>query len=219
MRTLAFLGISDWHFSEPVFIGDTIRIRAKVLEKEERGARPARRHHLAAADRQPGRQGRAGRDHVTLVEGRAAAGDAGTATEATAIAEHRRSTIRMARHVMIRRRERLDCLRCPLNRLRRREPRFHDRSAPVSLPARPATCTSAASAPPCSTGCSRAGTAASSSCASTTPTPSAIAPKRCSRSSTASAGSASTGTKARRSAGRTAPISSRSASSSIARPP
>lgn len=36
MRTLAFLGIKDWQFCGPVFIGDTIRMRSKVLEKEER---------------------------------------------------------------------------------------------------------------------------------------------------------------------------------------
>ncbi len=36
MRTLAFLHIKEWHFREPVFIGDTIRVRVKVLEKEER---------------------------------------------------------------------------------------------------------------------------------------------------------------------------------------
>jgi 3-hydroxybutyryl-CoA dehydratase len=35
-RTLAFLAIKDWKFLEPVFIGDTIRLRAKVLDKEER---------------------------------------------------------------------------------------------------------------------------------------------------------------------------------------
>jgi acyl dehydratase len=37
MRTLAFLGIREWQFLEAVFIGDTIRGRAKVLAKEERG--------------------------------------------------------------------------------------------------------------------------------------------------------------------------------------
>ncbi len=37
MRTLAFLGIREWHFLDAVFIGDTIRVRAKVLAKEERG--------------------------------------------------------------------------------------------------------------------------------------------------------------------------------------
>ena len=36
MRTMAFVAIKDWRFLEPVFAGDTIRIRAKVLEKEER---------------------------------------------------------------------------------------------------------------------------------------------------------------------------------------
>lgn len=36
MRTLAFMAIKEWRFLEPVFIGDTIRIRAKVMEKEER---------------------------------------------------------------------------------------------------------------------------------------------------------------------------------------
>lgn len=36
MRTLAFLSIRDWHFKEPVFPGDTIHVRATVLEKEER---------------------------------------------------------------------------------------------------------------------------------------------------------------------------------------
>ena len=36
MRTLAFLGIRDWQFKGPVFIGDTIRVRSKVIEKEVR---------------------------------------------------------------------------------------------------------------------------------------------------------------------------------------
>ncbi len=37
MRTLAFLGIRDWHFKGPVYIGDTIRLLSKVMTKEERG--------------------------------------------------------------------------------------------------------------------------------------------------------------------------------------
>src|SRR5262249_40628797 len=37
MRTLAFLGIRDWELKEPIFIGDTIRVRGKVVNKEERG--------------------------------------------------------------------------------------------------------------------------------------------------------------------------------------
>jgi acyl dehydratase len=36
MRTLAFLSIRTWEFKGPVFIGDTIRVRSKVLEKEVR---------------------------------------------------------------------------------------------------------------------------------------------------------------------------------------
>jgi 3-hydroxybutyryl-CoA dehydratase len=36
MRTVAFLAIRDWQFKEPVFIGDTIYLRTKVLEKEVR---------------------------------------------------------------------------------------------------------------------------------------------------------------------------------------
>ena len=36
MRTLAFLSIQEWHFREPVFIGDTIRVKAAVVGKEER---------------------------------------------------------------------------------------------------------------------------------------------------------------------------------------
>lgn len=36
MRTLAFLAIKEWKFLEPVFIGDTIRVKAKLLNIEER---------------------------------------------------------------------------------------------------------------------------------------------------------------------------------------
>jgi 3-hydroxybutyryl-CoA dehydratase len=37
MRTVAFLSLREWHFREPVFIGDTIRARSEVLSKEPRG--------------------------------------------------------------------------------------------------------------------------------------------------------------------------------------
>jgi acyl dehydratase len=37
MRTLAFVAIREWSFREPVFIGDTIRVRAKVMEKQAKG--------------------------------------------------------------------------------------------------------------------------------------------------------------------------------------
>jgi acyl dehydratase len=36
MRTMAFLAIKEWRFQDPVFIGDTIRVRTKVLSKTER---------------------------------------------------------------------------------------------------------------------------------------------------------------------------------------
>ena len=37
MRTLAFLHIREWHFCGAVFIGDTLRVISKVLNKEVRG--------------------------------------------------------------------------------------------------------------------------------------------------------------------------------------
>src|SRR5438132_6417543 len=36
MRTLAFLNIREWQFKGPVFIGDTLRLKTRVLEKETR---------------------------------------------------------------------------------------------------------------------------------------------------------------------------------------
>jgi len=36
MRTLAFLSVRDWQFKGPIYIGDTIRLRSTVLEKEAR---------------------------------------------------------------------------------------------------------------------------------------------------------------------------------------
>ena len=36
MRTLAFLALKEWKFVAPVFIGDTVRLRSKVVEKQER---------------------------------------------------------------------------------------------------------------------------------------------------------------------------------------
>ena len=36
MRTLAFVAIRDWQFKGPVFIGDTLHVRTRVLEKEVR---------------------------------------------------------------------------------------------------------------------------------------------------------------------------------------
>lgn len=36
MKTLAFTRIIEWNFLEPVYIGDTIRVRTTVFEKEEK---------------------------------------------------------------------------------------------------------------------------------------------------------------------------------------
>src|SRR5258708_4611455 len=36
MRTLAIMEIREWRFPEPVYIGDTVRVRTKVLAKEAR---------------------------------------------------------------------------------------------------------------------------------------------------------------------------------------
>ena len=36
MRTLAILEIKEWRFPEPVFAGDTVRVRTKVMALEER---------------------------------------------------------------------------------------------------------------------------------------------------------------------------------------
>ena len=37
MRTIAFVQVSEWNFRGPVFIGDTIHLRSRVLEKTVKG--------------------------------------------------------------------------------------------------------------------------------------------------------------------------------------
>jgi acyl dehydratase len=37
VRVQAFVGLREWYFRAPIFIGDTIRVRTRVLEKELRG--------------------------------------------------------------------------------------------------------------------------------------------------------------------------------------
>jgi acyl dehydratase len=70
MRTLAFLSMKEWNFREPVFVGDTVRMRTKVVEKEER-ARGRRgvitwHRHIVNQDGKVVQDGIT----VTLVEGR-----------------------------------------------------------------------------------------------------------------------------------------------------
>src|SRR5262249_49083238 len=37
MRTVAFLQIKEWKLKEPVYIGDTLKVRTRVLEKQVSG--------------------------------------------------------------------------------------------------------------------------------------------------------------------------------------
>jgi acyl dehydratase len=70
MRTLAILEIKEWRFHEPVYIGDTLRVRSEVLQKEPRG-RGRRgvitwRREIMKQDRKLAQEGIT----LTLVEGR-----------------------------------------------------------------------------------------------------------------------------------------------------
>jgi len=75
MRTLAFLGIRDWQFKGPVFVGDTIRLRSKVLEKEVRSR--GRRGVITWQRQIINQEGKVVQEGITqtLVEGRGNAGD------------------------------------------------------------------------------------------------------------------------------------------------
>jgi acyl dehydratase len=76
MRTLAFMSIREWQFKEPVFIGDTIRLRSKVLEKEQRAR--GRRGVITWQRQIVNQKDKVVQEGITLtlVEGRAAAGTA-----------------------------------------------------------------------------------------------------------------------------------------------
>jgi acyl dehydratase len=75
MRTLAFMSIRDWQFKGPVYIGDTIRVRSKVLEKELRGR--GRRGVITWQRTIHNQEGKVVQEgiSVTLVEGRASASE------------------------------------------------------------------------------------------------------------------------------------------------
>ena len=70
MRTLALLKFHEWHFREPVFPGDTIRVQGRVLQKEARGR--GRRGEITWQRRIVNQQGKVVQEGlvVTLVEGR-----------------------------------------------------------------------------------------------------------------------------------------------------
>ena len=75
MRTLAFLSIREWVFKDPVFIGDTLRMHTKVLEKE---ARARGRRGVITWQRQIFKQnGKIVQEGttLTLVEGRGGKGE------------------------------------------------------------------------------------------------------------------------------------------------
>jgi len=70
MRTVAFIEIRNWKFLEPIFIGDTLHLRTKVLEKEPRGR--GRRGMVAWFRQLVNQEGKVVQEGVTvtLVEGR-----------------------------------------------------------------------------------------------------------------------------------------------------
>jgi 3-hydroxybutyryl-CoA dehydratase len=81
MRTLAILEVKEWRFHEPVYIGDTLRVRSEVLHKEPRGR--GRRGVVTwrrEIMKQDGKQAQEGIT-LTLVEGR---GNSSAVAETTA---------------------------------------------------------------------------------------------------------------------------------------
>lgn len=70
-RTVAFLAVRDWQFKLPVFIGDTIRMRTRVLERHPRSR--GRRGEMVWQRLIVNQEGKVVQEGitVTLVEGRA----------------------------------------------------------------------------------------------------------------------------------------------------
>lgn len=85
MRTLAFVAIKDWRFLEPVYAGDTIRIRAKVLAKEERSR--GKRGVITWNRQIVNQHGKAVEEGmiITLVEGRARRPQLGTSVQESGV--------------------------------------------------------------------------------------------------------------------------------------
>jgi 3-hydroxybutyryl-CoA dehydratase len=90
MRTIAFLQVREWNFKEPLFIGDTIHLKSRVMEKTLRGR--GRRGEIVWYRGVFNQEGKVVQDGVliTLVEGRAgrrsAEAHAVAATEADGVA-------------------------------------------------------------------------------------------------------------------------------------
>lgn len=74
MRTLAVLQIREWYFREPVYFGDTIRVRGEVVHKEVRAR--GRRGEVAWRRQVVNQEGKVVQEGVvvTLVEGRGGRG-------------------------------------------------------------------------------------------------------------------------------------------------
>lgn len=72
MRTLAVLELREWHFREPVFFGDTIRVITRVAEKIEKAR--GRRGEIVWSRRVLNQEGKTVLEGSTrtLVEGRGA---------------------------------------------------------------------------------------------------------------------------------------------------
>jgi acyl dehydratase len=72
MRTIAFLQVREWNFREPLFIGDTVHLKSRVLEKNLRGR--GRRGEIVWYRGVINQEGKIVQEGtlVTLVEGRAA---------------------------------------------------------------------------------------------------------------------------------------------------
>lgn len=70
MRTLAFLGIKEWQFLNPIFIGDTLSGTSTVIEKEARSR--GRRGIITWKRQLVNQEGKAVQEGITLtlVEGR-----------------------------------------------------------------------------------------------------------------------------------------------------
>src|SRR5436305_8381763 len=75
MRTLAFVAVREWHFRSPVFVGDTIRLRTKVLEKE--ASSRGRRGRIVWQRQIMNQAGKVVQEGIitTLVQGRAGEGE------------------------------------------------------------------------------------------------------------------------------------------------
>ena len=87
MRTIAFTQVREWNFKEPLFIGDTIKLRSRVLEKTIRGR--GRRGEIVWYRGCVNQEGKVVQDGIliTLVEGRAGRRTAETiAAEANGVA-------------------------------------------------------------------------------------------------------------------------------------